>query len=67
MNNLKEMKWLSTELPKETAGKFKEYLRDMHIKYESSECFDLIHFEVLVTQRQAELADAFIDKFCVNN
>ena len=61
MKYLKEMRWLSTELPKSIAGKFKEYCRDKHITYEASECFNLIHFEVFVTKKQAEEADDYID------
>lgn len=61
LHNLHKMKWLSTELPKEKSGRFKEFLRDNHIRYEASECFDLIHFEVFVTKAQAEDADSFID------
>lgn len=35
---------VSCELPKETASRFKEYCRDMHIEYEPSECYNNIHF-----------------------
>lgn len=52
---------VSTELPRETAGRFKEYLRDMHIWYEASECGNLIHFEVLATDEEICKANAFID------
>ncbi len=61
MKHLHEMKWLSTELPKSIAGKFKEYCRDKHITYEASECFNLLKFEVFVNKKQAEGADDYID------
>lgn len=51
----------STELPREMAGKFKEYLRDMHIWHEASECGTLIHFEVRVTDEEFCKANQFID------
>ena len=44
-------KWVNCELPKETAGRFKEYCRDMHIRYEASEC-------------EIAKANAFIDERC---
>lgn len=56
--------WMSTELPTETAGRFKEYCRDMHLKYEASEAGDLIHFEVKCSVTEAADADEFIDRFC---
>jgi hypothetical protein len=57
-------KRVSCELPRETAGRFKEYCRDMHIKYEPSECFNLIHFECYMDDDEIVKADAFIDANC---
>ena len=57
-------KWVNTELPKETAGRFKEYCRDMHIKFESSECYNLIHFECFMNEEEIIKANAFIDERC---
>lgn len=54
-------KWVNTELQREIAGRFKEYLRDMHIKYEASECGDLIHFECYMCEDEIPKANAFID------
>lgn len=57
-------KWQNVELPKETAGRFKEYLRDMHIPYEASEAYNLIHFEVYVDATEAANANVFLEERC---
>ena len=57
-------RWVNCELPKETADKFKEYCRDMHIKFETSECDNLIHFQCYMTLEQITEANAFIDNNC---
>ena len=53
--------YYNVELPKETAGRFKEYCRDMHLKYEASECFNLIHFEVNCNENELKEANAFLN------
>ena len=58
------MRWYSTELPKATAGLFKEYCRDMGITYEASECGNLIHFEVFMDETEKAMADNFIERRC---
>lgn len=52
---------VSTELPKDVAGRFKEYCRDFHLWYETSECGNFIHFEVLATDEEIRKANEFID------
>lgn len=61
---MKILKNVSCEIPKETAGKLKSYLRDMHIKFEPSECGNLIHFEVWATLVEIDKANAFISANC---
>ena len=56
--------WVNCELPKETAGRLKEYLRDMHIDYEPSECGDLIHFECHMSIEEQIAANEFIQANC---
>jgi hypothetical protein len=58
------MKWVNCELPKETAGRFKEYCRDMHIKFEASECGNLIHFECKMNAEMITKANKFIEERC---
>lgn len=57
-------KRVNCELPRETAGRFKEYCRDMHIQFEASECYNLIHFECMMTETEIEKANQFIDERC---
>ncbi|SDN31326.1 hypothetical protein SAMN04490370_11656 [Eubacterium ruminantium] len=61
----KHMKrWVNVELAKETAGRFKEYCRDYHIKFETSDCFNLIHFECLMDDMEIAKANDFIAARC---
>lgn len=53
--------WYSTELEKELAGRFKEYCRDMHLTYETSEVGNLIHFEVYASESQMINANGFLN------
>ena len=48
------------ELEKSVAGRFKEYCRDMHLKFESSEVDELIHFEVLISEDELRNANEFL-------
>lgn len=58
------MRWYSTELPKATANKFRDYCQENHITFETSEVGNLIHFEVLMDEDKKERADHFIDERC---
>ena len=51
----------NVELPKDIAGRFKEYCRDMHLKFEPSEAGDCIHFEVLVNEVELHNANEFLN------
>ena len=51
----------NVELPKDIAGRFKEYCRDMHLKFEPSEVDEYIHFEVLVNLEELKKANKFLD------
>lgn len=59
-------KWCNCDLPKNVAGRFKEFCRDFHLKYETSENGDDIHFEVLVNEKEFRQANAFIDVACMD-
>ena len=55
-------RWRNTELKGDAIGKFKEYLRDMHINFESSEVgYGYIHFEVLVDEEEEIKANEFLE------
>ena len=51
----------NVELEKSVAGRFKEYCRDMHLTFETSEVGELIHFEVLVNEEEKRKANEFLD------
>lgn len=52
---------VSTELNKSEAASFKHYLRTHNINYESSGCWELVHFECEMTEQQVNDANNFID------
>lgn len=55
-------KWVSTELKGTDIGRFREYLRDMHINFETSEVnYGYIHFECLMSESEMTKANEFID------
>lgn len=57
-----EREWYSNELSKEGAELYKQYLRQHDIYFEPSACYDLVHFECLMTQEEARLANVFLEK-----
>ena len=55
-------RWRNTELKGNAVGKFKEYCRDMHINFETSDAgYGYIHFEVLVSEDEEVKANEFLD------
>lgn len=55
-------KWVNTELKGTDTGRFREYCRDMHINFETSEAgYGYTHFECLMTDAEMEDANKFID------
>lgn len=53
-------RWMNVELTPEDADKNREFLRENKIKFESSGCYNLVHFEVYVNEEELELCDAFL-------
>ena len=45
-------KWYNIELKLLSAEVLKEYLRNNGIRFETSGCFDLVHFEIFVTSEK---------------
>lgn len=41
-------KWFSVELSTITAALFKVFLRDNGIRFESSGCYNLVHFQIFI-------------------
>ena len=53
--------WKSTELKGNHVGRFREYCRDMHINFETSEVeYGYTHFEVLVSEEELCKANEFL-------
>jgi len=52
--------WLNVELTSGEAIVFTRFLRNNSIKYESSECYNLVHIEVYVNQKECDLCDNFL-------
>ena len=60
---MSERKYTSVELnPGSEEMAFKAFLKQHHIKAESSGCFNLVHFEVLVNDAERELCDEFLSR-----
>lgn len=55
-------KWLNTELTKEEAEMLKDFLNENDIEYETSEAYNLIHFEINVNEYEKEAINGFIDE-----
>ena len=55
--------WKRTELKGDAITRFKGYLRDMHINFETSEAgYGYIHFEVLVDEDELKAANEFLSE-----
>ena len=54
--------WLNTEVTKEEAEMLKEFLDENDIEYETSEAYDLIHFEINVNDYERNAINDFIDE-----
>lgn len=54
--------WLNTEVTKEEAEMLKDFLDENDIEYETSEAYDLIHFEINVNEYEKDAINDFIDE-----
>jgi hypothetical protein len=54
--------WLNTEVTKEEAEMLKDFLDENDIEYETSEAYDLIHFEINVNEYEKDAINCFIDE-----
>lgn len=54
--------WLNTEVTTEEAEMLKEFLDENDIEYETSEAYDLIHFEINVNDYERNAINDFIDE-----
>ena len=56
-----DKKYRSTEVTVNEAEALRIFLKENEIDYEPSQCGDLIHFELLVTDEETEIINDFID------
>jgi len=54
--------WKNVELNQNDANELKDFLNDYDIEFESSECYDKIHFEILVDEYESEAINDFLDE-----
>lgn len=54
-------KWFRTDLKQRHADPLKAYLKENDIYFEPSENGDWIHFEVLMTSKEADQVNGFLD------
>lgn len=56
-----EKKYYSIELNHVDSFKLKWFLSEHHIKYESSECYNLIHFEICCDKHEKDMLDSYLE------
>lgn len=55
-------RWRNTELKGDAVVRFKGYLRDMHINFETSDAgYGYTHFEVLIDEEEEIKANEFLN------
>lgn len=54
-------KWYSVQLNSEEAKTVRWFLKKNNIKFETSGCGSLVHFEIYCTEEDAKIIDEYID------
>lgn len=54
-------KWLSTELTKSEWEKTRAFLKENAIRYEASGCGSMVHIEMYVSTKEADIINSFLD------
>lgn len=64
MKMVETKKWYNIELGHSGANQLKMFLKQHHIYYEASECFNcLVHFEIKITSEEAyQLVNDFLER-----
>ena len=62
MKNKNLRVWLNTELDEKEADMLKEFLDENEIKYEASECYDLIHIEINVNEYERQAVEEWMEE-----
>lgn len=55
-------KWWNIDLSESDSIKFRQYLLDNNYKFETSGCFELVHFEIFLTADEAAEVDKWLDE-----
>ena len=58
-----ERKWKSVEVTREIADKLRRFLKVKGIRYEASGCYNLIHFQILVNERETEKINTWLERW----
>lgn len=58
---MSERKFYRIDLPMKKADLLIKYLRESQLYFETSENYDLIHFEILLTQDEFEVTNDWIE------
>ncbi len=57
---MSERQWYNVELLKELADRFRVYLKQIGIKFEPSEAYNLIHFECYMNEKELAAANTWL-------
>jgi hypothetical protein len=55
------MKYYNVELTQAEAADLKQFLLAAGITFETSGCYDLVHFEIYASQKQAIMINSFLE------
>ena len=55
-------KWMNVEVSRVESELLGAFLYENDIEFESSECYDKIHFEVNVDEYERDAVDSFLDE-----
>ena len=55
------MKYYNIELTQTEAAAFKQFLHNAGIIFETSGCYNLVHFEIYASQKQVSMINSFLE------
>lgn len=63
----KSKKWYNAELNQKDAEKLHQHLYDINAHFETSGCFDLVHFEIELTPEESKKLSNWLNSNIYNN
>ena len=54
-------KWYNVEIDKKSAIEFSMWLHLQGYKFESSSCYNLVHYEVYLTKEEVQICNLFLN------